>query len=125
LLLLDECNGKILALQQRAGVEEKVLWFRAPHGKYTRQMEEVLNEKGMTNTMCDTYASCPIVEDGKFIGDFLPRRCSDGSIILLHMPELGHREWCMDGLRGMLEGLKQRGFKVVSVGELSNLAAPP
>ena len=33
---VDECTERIRELQRAAGVSEGVRWFRAPHGKYTR-----------------------------------------------------------------------------------------
>eukprot|EP00928_Gymnodinium_smaydae_P061763 TRINITY_DN45776_c0_g1_i1.p1 TRINITY_DN45776_c0_g1~~TRINITY_DN45776_c0_g1_i1.p1 ORF type:complete len:355 (+),score=74.39 TRINITY_DN45776_c0_g1_i1:2-1066(+) len=121
-LAVDECSEKIRALQRAAGTAEGVRWFRAPHGKFTREMESVLTSRELTNTMCDTYASCPIVQDGEWIGEFLARKATHGSIILLHMPEKGFREWCWTALRGMLAGLQARNLSVVSVGELAHRA---
>eukprot|EP00747_Dinoflagellata_sp_TGD_P142544 gnl/TRDRNA2_/TRDRNA2_176258_c0_seq1.p1 gnl/TRDRNA2_/TRDRNA2_176258_c0~~gnl/TRDRNA2_/TRDRNA2_176258_c0_seq1.p1 ORF type:complete len:374 (+),score=43.58 gnl/TRDRNA2_/TRDRNA2_176258_c0_seq1:47-1123(+) len=119
---LDECSARIRSLQRTAGVEERVRWFRAPHGRYTRKMEEVISARQLTNTMCDTYASCPVVQDGEFIGNLLAQNAQHGSIILIHMPELGFREWCFSGLHHLLEGLKRRGLRGVTVGELAKLA---
>lgn len=115
---VDECNSKILSLQRSAGVEEEVRWFRAPHGKYSQTMAVALHERGLTNVMCDTYACCPVIQDGAFIGRFLAQRVSHGSIVVIHMPEHGFREWCLQGLRLFLEGLDERGFEAVTVGEL-------
>eukprot|EP00931_Biecheleriopsis_adriatica_P058465 TRINITY_DN34812_c0_g1_i1.p1 TRINITY_DN34812_c0_g1~~TRINITY_DN34812_c0_g1_i1.p1 ORF type:complete len:417 (-),score=71.95 TRINITY_DN34812_c0_g1_i1:79-1269(-) len=122
---VDECNACIYDLQLKAGVTPAVRWFRAPHGKYNRTMESVLRTRGLTNVMCDTYASCPIVQDGEFIGSFLARRARHGSILLLHMPERGFRDWCLDGLRHLLEGLRARGLQAVTVSELERLALTP
>jgi len=119
---VDACTEKIMALQRAAGVPEEVKWFRAPHGKYTKAMESTLEARSLTNVMCDTYASCPIIQDGVFIGEFLSKSAKDGSIILLHMPERSFRTWCSVGLTELLEGLKARGLKVVTLGELAELA---
>lgn len=120
---VDDCSELIQSLHHKAGVEGGgVRWFRAPHGKYTRTMEEVLQKRQMTNVMCDTYASCPIVEDGDFIGRFLARKAKHGSIILLHMPERGLREWCLVALQRLLVGLAERGLRAVTVSQLEKLA---
>lgn len=120
---VDECSAVIEDLQTAAGVDDVgVRWFRAPHGRYTKEMAEQLDARNLVNVMCDTYASCPIVQDGAFIGRHLTETCQDGSIILLHMPEKPVRQWCWTGLVGLLEGLEARDFKVVTVGELSRLA---
>ena len=120
---VDECSAVIEELQSASSVNVGVRWFRAPHARYTEEMAQGLSSKGLTNVMCDTYASCPIVQDGNFIAKHLSERCQDGSIILLHMPEIHVRQWCWDGLVGLLRGLKERDFKVVTVSELSRLAA--
>lgn len=121
---VDACSERIRSVQHRANVNdpETVRWFRAPHGKYTRSMEAVLHSRGLTNVMCDTYASCPIVEDGEYIGRMLARNAREGSIILLHMPERGFRDWCMVALRRLLEQLESRDLRIVTVSELGQLA---
>lgn len=121
-LAVEECCGVIRGLQRRAGVAEGVRWFRAPHGKYTEAMGRVLAGKGLVNVMCDAYACCPVIQDGDFIGRTLAQRAQPGSIVLLHMPEVGHREWCLLGLQRLLEGLGARGLRAVTVGELADLA---
>jgi peptidoglycan/xylan/chitin deacetylase (PgdA/CDA1 family) len=121
---VDECSAVIEELQEAAATAEVgVRWFRAPHARYTEQMANVLEQRGLTNVMCDTYASCPIVQDGPYIANHLVERCQDGSIILLHMPEVHLRQWCWEAMVGLLNGLKRRNFKIVTVSELSRLAA--
>lgn len=123
---VSECSEKIRSIQRRAQREDgRVVWFRAPHGKYTEAMSVVLAQHGLTNVMCDTYACCPVIQDGAFIGETLARRCNPGSIILIHMPERGIREWCLPALARLLEGLKKRGLQAVTVSKLAALAAGP
>jgi peptidoglycan/xylan/chitin deacetylase (PgdA/CDA1 family) len=123
---VDECSEIIADLQTAAGLDNVgVRWFRAPHGRYTKEMAEELDSRNLVNVMCDTYASCPVIQDGEFIGRHLTSTCQDGSIILLHMPEKPVRQWCWTALVGLLQGLKERDFEVVTVGELSRLAEKP
>ena len=62
-------------------------------------MSEVLKDRRLTNVMCDTYACCPVIQDGDFIGSFLGKQAEHGSIIVIHMPEHGFREaWWSDVL---------------------------
>eukprot|EP00403_Amphidinium_massartii_P012129 CAMPEP_0178426522 /NCGR_PEP_ID=MMETSP0689_2-20121128/29277_1 /TAXON_ID=160604 /ORGANISM="Amphidinium massartii, Strain CS-259" /LENGTH=355 /DNA_ID=CAMNT_0020048209 /DNA_START=61 /DNA_END=1124 /DNA_ORIENTATION=+ len=119
---VDACSAKITAVQAEAGLTQDVRWFRAPHGRYTREMHAVLQRKHLRNVMCDTYASCPVVEDGAFIGEFLSQHAEPGGIVLIHMPEVATRQWCLKGLRILLEGLARRGLKAVTVSELEALA---
>ena len=121
---VDECNKRIQALHEKAGrTDKQVKFFRAPHARYTTQMQKVLASRGLENAMCDTFASCPIVEDGEYIGNALSRRAQDGSIILLHMPEKGFREHTMLALKRLLEGLQQRQLRVVSLEMMQALAS--
>eukprot|EP00443_Scrippsiella_acuminata_P056579 CAMPEP_0115375390 /NCGR_PEP_ID=MMETSP0271-20121206/2436_1 /TAXON_ID=71861 /ORGANISM="Scrippsiella trochoidea, Strain CCMP3099" /LENGTH=483 /DNA_ID=CAMNT_0002798449 /DNA_START=144 /DNA_END=1595 /DNA_ORIENTATION=- len=119
---VDECTSSLLELQRRAGVAEQVRWFRAPHGRTSSTMTKVLEERGLTNVMCDTYACCPVIQDAEFIGTFLSSSAHDGSVIVIHMPEHGFREWCLEGLRICLRGLRARGLRAITVGELASLA---
>lgn len=138
---VDQCSAIIQELQREAGITSPchndnpspnnappasdtggVRWFRAPHGRYTREMAVALERRGLTNVMCDTYACCPIIQDATFISTHLSTRCQDGSIILLHMPEVHVRHWCFDAMVGLLEKLKERQLRVVTVSELSRLA---
>jgi len=119
---VDECTESLRELQRRAGVEERVRWFRAPHGRTSGTMTKVLEDRGLTNVMCDTYACCPVIQDAEFIGNFLASSAHHGSVIVIHMPEHGFREWCLRGLEICLSGLRERGLKAVTVGELANLA---
>lgn len=115
---VDECSAQIRRLQNAAGVSECVRWFRAPHGKFTERMHKVIGERNLVNVMCDTYASCPVVQDGEFIGRFLSSNVQHGGIMLIHMPELGLREWCFKGLQNLLEGLRARRLQPVTISEL-------
>ena len=119
---VDECSAKIRHLQQRAGVDNDTPWFRAPHGKYNRIMADCITARGMRNVMCDTYASDPVIQDGEWIGDELARKSTDGSIVLLHMPERGFRAWCGVALQRTLAGLTARGFRIVTVSALERIA---
>lgn len=122
---VDDCNELIRKLYDDAGKGHNHVckYFRAPHAKYTNSMEAVLKSRRMINVMCDTYASCPIVEDGNYIADRLGRKAHHGSIILLHMPEGGFRHWCLVALGKLLHILQARGMQVVSVGMLECLGS--
>ena len=119
---VDECSDQIRRLQHQAGIAEQVRWFRAPHGRTSAEMTAVLAEKGLQNVMCDTFACCPVIQDGEFIGTFLGRQAEHGSIMLIHMPEMGFREWCFQGLQNLLLELGRRGLKATTVGHLAQLA---
>ena len=131
---VDGCSRKIRMIHELAAKYENaknaenaardddsdgvVRYFRAPHGKYTREMENLLKKRNLRNVMCDAYASDPIVEDAEYLASSLLRQSRSGGIVLLHLPERGFRDYCFEALRLLLEGLKRRNMKVVTVGEL-------
>ena len=116
---VDACNEKIWRIQSMSGQLPSTPFFRAPHAKYSQAMERVLEERNMINVMCDTFAFDTLIEDEEFIGNRLAHSAQDGSVILLHMPERGFREWCLPALARLLEVLvHERNMQVVSVGEL-------
>lgn len=116
---IDRCSKHITDLQHRAGLPQHVRWFRPPHGKLSATMSEVLEQKKLTSVMCDAYAWCAQIQDGEFIGNFLGTQAQHGSIIILHMPEHGFREWCFVGLEALLRLLDDRGLQAVSLGTLA------
>eukprot|EP00439_Symbiodinium_sp_Y106_P001476 s209_g1.t1 len=120
--MVDECSAHINDLQRRAGISSAFPWFRPPHGQMSSGMAEIVKHKGLKVLMCDAYACCPVIQDGDFIGRFLARRAEHGSILLLHMPEHGFREWCWLGLQTLLRQLQARGLQVVTAGKLAELA---
>lgn len=117
---IDTCSEKIKRMQRTAGQKQQVRWFRAPWAKTSAVMHESLKERNLTHVLCDAYACCPVIQDGKFVGDYLSRSVSDGSVVVIHMPELGHREWCMDGLEVFLRGIAARNLQAVSLGNLAD-----
>ena len=97
-------------------------WFRAPHGKLSPIMQRVLERHGLINIMVDCYANDPFIPDAQYLADFILRYVEDGSIVLLHMPERGFREWNFEALKLVLEGLKIQGLKPLTISELHTRA---
>ena len=68
--------------------------------------------------MVDCYANDPFIPDAQYLADFILRYVEDGSIVLLHMPERGFREWNFKALELVLEGLKLKGLQPVTISQL-------
>lgn len=98
-------------------------WFRAPHGKLSPIMQRVLKRHGLINIMVDCYANDPFIPDAQYLADFILRYVDDGSIVLLHMPERGFREWNFEALKLVLQGLQLKGLKPVSISGLHSRAS--
>ena len=49
-------------------------------------------------------------------------KIKDGSIILIHMPERGIREWNLEAMELTLKGLKEKGYDIVTFSKLYELS---
>ena len=96
-------------------------WYRAPHAKISKTMENFLDEEGYMHIMCDGFANDTSIPDAKWISNFILRKIKNGSIILIHMPEKGFREWNFEAMDLTLKGLKEQGYKIVTFSELYNI----
>ena len=104
--------------QMSAGREETARWFRAPAGILSDTMLSVLGRRGATTVLTDCYANDCQIPDPRFIAWGMSRRVTHGSILILHMPERGFREWNLEAIVLVLEMLKERGLRPVTLSEL-------
>ena len=96
-------------------------WYRAPHAKFSKNMEIVLEQNGLTHVVCDAFASDTSIPDPKWIANYILNRVKPGSIVLIHMPEKGVREWNFEAMRLTLEGLTEKGLNILTLSELSKI----
>ena len=96
-------------------------FYRAPHARISKTMVNFLDERGYKHILCDGFASDTSIPDPVWISNFILKKTKPGSILLIHMPERGVREWNYEAIRLTLEGLKESGYKVVTVSELLTL----
>jgi len=93
-------------------------WYRAPHAKLSKTMQKVLDENGLTHVVCDAFAGDTAIPDSKWIARYILHRVQSGSIILIHMPEKGVREWLYEAMELTLKGLKELDLEILTVTEL-------
>ena len=93
-------------------------WYRAPFGRLNKKMQAVLEEKGLTHVVSDAFANDTEIPDAEWVADFVLKNTKPGSILLIHMPERGRREWNFEAMRLTLEGLKERGLAVTTLSAL-------
>ena len=93
-------------------------WYRAPFGRLNKRMREGLDRRNLTHVVCDAFANDTSIPDAPWIARFVLRRSKPGSIILIHMPERGCREWNLEAMRLTLEGLAKKRLQVVTLSEL-------
>ena len=97
-------------------------YYRAPHAKISETMQNVLDEKGYTHVVCDGFADDTSIPDAQWISKFILKKTKPGSILLIHMPERGVREWTYEAIELTLKGLKEEGYSVTTVSELQRLS---
>ena len=83
-------------------------------------MQKVLNERNMHHIVCDAFANDTAIPDAYWISQYILKRIKTGSVILIHMPEKGVREWNLAAMRLTLKGLLKNNLKVVNLTELQN-----
>jgi peptidoglycan/xylan/chitin deacetylase (PgdA/CDA1 family) len=103
-------------------------WFRAPQGRMTSVMCQVLQEQGMTHVLGDCYCDdWAFAEHDGGGGEYtrgvvaplmLSQVQPSGSIAIFHMPERGFREASLGALQEFLEGCRQRNLQCISLTEM-------
>ena len=96
-------------------------WYRAPFGRLSKTMQKVLDDNSMIHVVSDAFANDTAIPDPEWISKFILRKVKPGSIVLIHMPEKGVREWNFEAIRLTLEGLSKKGIKIVTVSELNSM----
>jgi peptidoglycan-N-acetylglucosamine deacetylase len=121
----DEELSKATAAIEAAVPDHKVRWFRAPQGMMTSTMADSVRRQGLRSALGDAYADDWAMENNAaFVARTILQQARSGSVIILHQPEVGYREHTLEALRLVLEGLSERGMRVVTLSELSELASP-
>ena len=92
-------------------------WFRPPWARMSQQMSQVLEREGARLAMSDCHG-LDVMCRPPFIANYTARHAMPGSMVLLHMPSVGFREYNLESIRSSLAGLKARGLKCVSLSEL-------
>jgi peptidoglycan/xylan/chitin deacetylase (PgdA/CDA1 family) len=96
-------------------------WYRAPHAKISEEMQTVIDSRGMIHIISDSFANDTAIPDSKWIAEFVLKKVQPGSIIVLHMPERGVREWCFEAMELTLKGLKEKNLDILTLTELEKL----
>lgn len=111
---IEETNRLI----RQAGFDGPIT-FRPPHGKKLFVLPWVLSEMGITTVMWSLEPEdkpTPTTDPG-IIADRVIQSAENGSIILLHAM-YSSRESTRQALPAIIDGLRDRGFELVTVSEL-------
>ena len=95
-------------------------WYRAPHAAISDSMHIILDKYNLTHVIGDVFANDTSIPDSDWISSFILKKVKPGSIIIIHMPEKGVREWNYKALEDILIGLSEMNLKVVTLTELKS-----
>ena len=96
-------------------------WYRAPFGRFNNTIENVISSHQMVHVLSDAFANDTVIPDPIWISKHILKNVKPGSIILIHMPERGVREWNYKALDLTLKGLKEMKLNVLNLSEIDNL----
>jgi len=99
----------------------KTKWYRAPHAKLSDTMQLVLEERSLIHVISDSFANDTAIPDSEWISEFILKHVQPGSIIVIHMPERGVREWLYEAMELTLIGLKNKNLEVLNLTQLEAL----
>ena len=94
------------------------VFYRAPHARYSKNMDSVIKERGMIHIVCDAFATDTSTPDPIWISNYITKKTKPGSILLIHMPEKGVREWNLEAMELTLKWLTDNNYKVVTLTQL-------
>ena len=100
----------------------RVRWFRPPQGRISESMHATVTKLGLRVALMDAYVDDWAISDARWNARTVLRQTQPGSLIIIHMPERGYREWILAQLEQLLEGLTARGLRCVTVSELESLS---
>jgi peptidoglycan/xylan/chitin deacetylase (PgdA/CDA1 family) len=89
--------------------------FRPPYGKKLWGLPAAARRQGYKLVMIDVEE--PLVEDPRVYAERIVREAKPGSILLMHLMYRSNRT-AREALPLVIRGLRARGFRIVSVGEL-------
>jgi len=93
-------------------------WFRPPKGLMVPTMKAVLDEEEYSVALGDVYSDDWLFEDPAFHASVLTNVATDGSVIILHIPDRPSRLQTLDILREAIPALRARGLRFVTLTEL-------
>jgi len=95
-------------------------WYRAPHASISDSMHIILDKYNLTHVIGDVFANDTSIPDPDWISQFLLKNVKPGSIIIIHMPERGVREWNYQALEQLLIGLKEQNFEISTLTDVQS-----
>jgi peptidoglycan/xylan/chitin deacetylase (PgdA/CDA1 family) len=92
-------------------------WFRPPYGEYDQRVVRIAAELGLTTVEYDLPSGDPDAHATKEkLIAWVLARVQPGSIVVMHINHT--RFHTAEALPGIIEGLRKRGYSLVTVGQL-------
>ena len=96
-------------------------WYRPPHAKISKNMYEIIDKNDLKFVLGDVFANDTAIPDPYWIAKYILNKVKPGSIIIIHMPEKGVREWNYKAMDLILDGLSKKGLDILTLSELDSL----
>ena len=96
-------------------------WYRAPHASINDSMHKIIKKHNLIHVIGDSFANDTAIPDAKWIAQFILKRVKAGSIVIIHMPERGVREWNYEAMELILVGLKEKNLNILNLTDLEKL----
>lgn len=99
-------------------------YFRPPFGEFDAQLASVVGQAGMTTIEFDLASGDPDEHATKEkLVAWVLKKAQPGSIIVMH---INHKQFpTADALPEIIQGLRKRGYELVTVGKLLKERPPP
>ena len=110
-------NKEILSIYN----QEYSSWYRAPMGQYSKTMDKIIKKHKMKHVVADAFGHDTSIPDPEWISNYILKNVKDGSIILIHMPEKGVREWTYKAMELTLQGLKDKNLSILNLSQINEL----
>jgi peptidoglycan/xylan/chitin deacetylase (PgdA/CDA1 family) len=95
-----------------------VSWLRPGHGWFNRRMLDQIHRHGYRCAMASTYALEFLPVSAPYAARHILLNTSPGAVIVLH-DGAAERERTVDVLRRLLPAFRRRGYRVVTLSELT------
>jgi peptidoglycan/xylan/chitin deacetylase (PgdA/CDA1 family) len=98
-----------------------VRWFRPGSGWVSERMLRLASQQGYSTALGDVFPFDPLIPSSRFHAWYILRHVRPGSVIVLHDAN-GRGARTADTLGVVLPELRERGYRVVTLSELHELA---
>jgi peptidoglycan/xylan/chitin deacetylase (PgdA/CDA1 family) len=118
---VSEIENQLVTADSILGITKSPKFFRPGSGWVRPSQLQVITGRGYRCCLGSVYPNDPAHHNAKLIKWFVLSKVRPGDIIILHEGD-ERRQYVLEALRAILPELRKRGFRVVPVGRLVELA---